>query len=107
MTVGHTAYLELSDRDQVTEEINFRLNNNLPRFRKQSQELVRNGHCQCSAQGLTIDYVLKVNRLKSEIFESGIDESSKSFSTTVPPIGKWRIRALQREMARIEVEVWP
>jgi len=107
VAIGHSNYFLVSEEAQLSYEIDYRLNSNLPRYRRQGKVLVNRGHFECAAKGMIIKYVLKWNRLNVEVSENGVDKRINSFERNLPILGKGRRKALHREMARTEIDVWP
>lgn len=106
LPTGWSDYMPVSSVNQVLYDLNRRLQNNLPRYRRQSKVLLENGRIQFSAKGLTLDYILEAKRLNVAISRDEDRVPFKSSMIKIPYFSRKARSVIHLEMARTESQLW-
>lgn len=105
--LGFSNYQVLSISDAHSISIEDRLENNRPRYIKQTQSLLKNGEFEMEARGVTIRYFVSRNRITVSISQNDGLNFHELPRKTLP---RWRKKASEvilLMMAQTEVELWP
>lgn len=104
---GYSNLELLSYQDALTFELDRRLKNNLPRYRRQSKSLLDKGFLEINAKGVTMNFVLNLRRLTVSISKGDSNSFVEISKIKVPLLLRYARKAIRREMARTEVKIWP
>lgn len=105
--LGFSNYQVLSISDAHSISIEARLENNRPRYIKQTQSLLKNGELEMEARGVTIRYFVNGNGITVSI---GRDDGLNFHELPRKALPRWRKKASEiilLMMAQTEVELWP
>lgn len=104
---GFSNYQVLSISDAHSISIETRLENNRPRYMKQTQSLLKNGELEMEARGVTIRYFVSGNGITVSISQ---DDGLNFHELPRKALPRWRKKASEvilLMMAQTEVELWP
>ena len=105
--LGFSNYQVLSVSDAHSFSIETRLENNLPRYIKQTQSLLKNGEFEMEAQGVTIRYFVSGNGITVSTSRGNGLNFHESPRRILPRLRKKASGVILLMMARTEVGLWP
>ena len=105
--LGFSNYQVLSISDAHSFSTETRLENNLPRYIKQTQSLLKNGEFEMEARGVTIRYFVSGNGITVSIGRGDGLNFHELPRKALPRRRKKASEVILLMMAQTEVDLWP
>ena len=93
--------------NQRQEDLKIRIENNLPRYRSQTRELIKTNRVFVSHENVSFNYSLKANELLLEYSIENLESESRKTGLVLPWLLWSRASVIIAFMAEIESEIWP
>jgi hypothetical protein len=107
MRLGYSLYVDPLTASQRQEDLKLRIENNLPRYRSQTRELITTNRVFVSHENVSFDYTLKANVLLLEYSVENLESESRKTGLVLPWLLWSRASVIITFMAEIESEIWP